>query len=77
MKKERVDFPPASLRTLQILDLFLKDPASKTLKTISGQLNIPFTSLYRIVMCMQQNHYLMEDPLRPNHFCLGFKIAQL
>ena len=28
-------------------------------------------------MCMQQNHYLMEDPLRPNHFCLGFKIAQL
>lgn len=77
MKNERQDFPPASLRTLQILDLYLNNPSSKTLKSISEQLDIPFTSLYRIVMCMQKNHYLMEDPMRPNHFCLGYKIAQL
>lgn len=76
MKNEHKDFPPAALRTLEILDLFLKDPAPKTLKTISEQLSIPFTSLYRIVLCMQEYRYLVEDPTRPNHFRLGYKISQ-
>lgn len=70
------DFPPATLRTLQILDLFMDDPAPKTLKTISEKLNIPFTSLYRIVICMQEYRYLVEDPTRPNHFRLGYKLKQ-
>lgn len=76
MKNEKKDFPPASLRTLQILDLFMNDPSPKTLKTISQQLDIPFTSLYRIAMCMQEYRYLVEDPTRPNHLRLGYKISQ-
>jgi DNA-binding IclR family transcriptional regulator len=76
MKNEHRDFPPATLRTLQILDYFLADPSSKTLKTISEKLNIPFTSLYRIAMCMQEYRYLVEDPTRPNHFRLGYKMQQ-
>ncbi len=76
MKIDCKDFPPATLRTLQILDYFMEDPAPKTLKTLSEKLNIPFTSLYRIVMCMQEYRYLVEDPTRPNHFRLGYKMRQ-
>ncbi|MDO4323252.1 MAG: IclR family transcriptional regulator [Lachnospiraceae bacterium] len=76
MKIESKDFPPATLRTLQILDYFMADPSPKTLKTISESLNIPFTSLYRIVMCMQEYRYLVEDPTKPNHFRLGYKMRQ-
>lgn len=76
MKIDCKDFPPATLRTLQILDYFMADPSPKTLKTISEKLNIPFTSLYRIVMCMQEYRYLVEDPTRPNHFRLGYKMRQ-
>lgn len=76
MKNNHKDFPPAALRTLQIMDLYLTDPTPKTLKAISEQLNIPFTSLYRIVLCMQEHRYLVEDPTRPNHFRLGYKISQ-
>lgn len=76
MTNKQKDFPPAAMRTLQILDLYMADPAPKTLKTLSEQLNIPFTSLYRIVLCMQEYRYLIEDPTRPNHFRLGYKIAQ-
>lgn len=76
MKIDQKDFPPATLRTLQILDYFMEDPSPKTLKTISENLNIPFTSLYRIAMCMQEYRYLVEDPTRPNHFRLGYKMRQ-
>ena len=76
MKTDNKDFPPATLRTLQILDYFMEDPSPKTLKTISEHLNIPFTSLYRIVICMQEYRYLVEDPTRPNHFRLGYKMRQ-
>ena len=76
MKTDHKDFPPATLRTLQILDYFMEDPAPKTLKAISEHLNIPFTSLYRIMICMQEYRYIVEDPTRPNHFRLGYKLKQ-
>ena len=65
MKTETNDFPPAAVRTLQILDLFLEDSSSKSLKTISEKLSIPFTSLYRIASCMKEYQYLVEDPANP------------
>ncbi|MDO4633588.1 MAG: IclR family transcriptional regulator [Eubacteriales bacterium] len=77
MKNNQTDFPPASRRTLQILDLFMEDPSSKTLKMISEKLEIPFTSAYRIVMCMQDYGYLVEDPGRTGHVQLGYKLSRL
>ena len=71
------NLPPASMRTLEVLDLFLKDPSSKTMKDIAEQLNIPFTSLYRIILCMQEYRYIVEDPQKPNHFQLGYKLSLL
>ena len=75
MKTETNDFPPAAVRTLQILDLFLEDSSSKSLKTISEKLSIPFTSLYRIASCMKEYQYLVEDPANPNHLRLGYKLT--
>lgn len=71
------NLPPASMRTLEVLDLFLKDPSSKTMKSIAEQLDIPFTSLYRIMLCMQEYRYIVEDPIKPNHFQLGYKLSLL
>ena len=48
-------FPPAAERTLQILDLYAADPEPKTLKYIAEQLQIPASSLYRIINCMQKD----------------------
>lgn len=76
-KNEGQGFPPATERTLQILDYFISDPSSKTLKTISEQLDIPTSSLYRIVSCMQAYNYIAEEPTRPNYFKLGYKCSQL
>jgi len=75
-KNENQNFPPAAERTLQILDYFAADPSSKTLKTLAEQLEIPSTSLYRIISCMQEYRYIVEDPKRPNYFKLGYKLSQ-
>ena len=69
-------FPPATERTLQILDLYAADPGPKTLKTISEQLHIPISSLYRIISCMQKYNYIVEEPFYPNYFKLGYKLSQ-
>lgn len=75
-KNENQNFPPAAERTLQILDYFANDPSSKTLKTIADALSIPSTSLYRIINCMQEYRYIVEDPKRPNYFKPGYKLSQ-
>lgn len=75
-KNESQNFPPAAERTLQILDYFAADPSSKTLKTIADKLSIPSTSLYRIINCMQEYRYIVEDPKRPNYFKPGYKLSQ-
>lgn len=75
-KNESQNFPPATERTLQILDYFASDPSSKTLKTIAEKLSIPSTSLYRIINCMQEYRYIVEDPKRPNYFKPGYKLSQ-
>ncbi len=69
-------FPPAAERTLQILDLFASSPEPKTLKTIAEQLDIPVSSLYRIIGCMQKYNYIVEAPFYPNYFKLGYKLSQ-
>ena len=69
-------FPPAAERTLQILDLYAADPEPKTLKYIAEQLQIPASSLYRIINCMQKYNYIVEEPFHPNYFKLGYKLSQ-
>ncbi len=69
-------FPPAVERTLQILDLYAADPEPKTLKYIAEQLQIPASSLYRIINCMQKYNYIVEEPFHPNYFKLGYKLSQ-
>lgn len=75
-KNEIPGFPPACERTLQILDCFISDPSPKTLKNLSEKFDIPLSSLYRIISCMQEYNYMTEDPARPNHFRLGYKCSQ-
>lgn len=74
MNSNSTDFPPATIRTLQILDLFLEDPTPRTLAKISEELGIPFTSVYRIVSCMKNYQYLAEDTTKTNHIRLGYKL---
>lgn len=70
------NFPPATIRTLEILDYFANDPAPKTLKEISIDLDIPFSSVYRIISCMQEYRYIVEAPGLSNHFKLGYKVSK-
>ena len=76
MKNSISNTPPAAERTLQILDCFMADPSPKTLRDLSNTLQIPFTSVYRIVQCMKDYGYLTEDHELDSHFRLGYKLSR-
>jgi len=75
LNNDNGSFPPATLRTLQILDLLAERPNGLTIKEISDELSIPIASLYRILNCMVSFGVVCQHKSQGDIYSLGYKIG--
>ena len=67
-------FPPAAERLLRILDCFLEEDAVVKPKELAKRLDIPLSSLYRILNCLEEYQYITENPKQTNTYIPGYKL---
>ncbi len=69
--------PALSLeRGLSLLELLSKEPFEMNMQEISGRLNIPSASLWRILKVLTDRGYVIFDPKR-HTYRLGFKLMSM
>lgn len=68
---------PAVERALDVLEYFASATTERTLKDIGSELNIPSSSLFRIVKNLTTRGYLVQVTENPPRYALGYKISQL
>jgi len=67
---------PSMLRGLRVLELLARDPFELNLQELSHQLNIPRTSLWRILKILTDEEYVIFDRRR-RAYRLGFKFLYM
>jgi DNA-binding IclR family transcriptional regulator len=66
----------SAVRTMDILELLAEYSDGMPLKSICQKLDIPLSSMYNLVMTLQERGYLLRDE-RSGFYQLGSKISQL
>ena len=69
--------PPAVVRALEIFEMLALQNEPLSVMDISNEMNIPYSSTYRIVKCLIDKGYLINDSADIDKYKLGFKILQL
>lgn len=77
MADNNLPIVPAVDRALSVLEFIAGSRESVNTKQISNALQLPNTSVFRIVKQLCSRGYLEEDAAHPGHFCLGIQILTL
>lgn len=69
------NYPPACERTVNILDYIATSADGKSIKDISGYLEIPIASAYRLVSCLVSYDVLRPSRRNEDLYVIGSKVS--
>jgi len=76
-KEETVNiYPPALTRSLLVFDYMAKVQNPVTIKELSKELTIPYSSIFRIVKCLTDYGYLRTPNNQNDRYVLGYKFLK-